>query len=73
VHSRSTSVGYLLQRACEIQVMAQSGGGRLCSIPALIRAGIPAQYQVVTHGQGGALAWPALLRKLDRLDPSYRE
>lgn len=64
---------FMLQRACEIQVMAQSGGGRLCSIPALIRAGIPAQYQIVTHGQSGALAWPALRRKLDRLDPSYRE
>ena len=26
----------------------------------------------VTHGAGGGLAWPALLRKLDRLNPSYR-
>lgn len=64
---------FMLQRACEIQVLAQSGGGQLRSVPLPIRAGIPAQYQVVTHGQGGALAWPALLRKLDRFDPSYRE
>lgn len=28
--------------------------------------------QRVTHGAGGRLAWPALLRKLDRVDPSYR-
>jgi hypothetical protein len=26
----------------------------------------------VTRGMGGSLAWPALLRKLDRLDPGYR-
>jgi hypothetical protein len=26
----------------------------------------------VTRGAGAALAWPGLLRKLDRLDPSYR-
>jgi hypothetical protein len=26
----------------------------------------------VTVGQGSNLAWPALLRKLDKLDPSYR-
>ncbi len=28
--------------------------------------------QRVAHGAGGGLAWPALLRKLDRVDPSYR-
>ena len=27
----------------------------------------------VTRMAGGALAWPALLRKLDRRDPSYRD
>jgi hypothetical protein len=26
-----------------------------------------------TKGLGGGLAWPGLLRKLDRLDPSYRD
>ena len=24
-------------------------------------------------GTGGALAWPALMRKMDRLDPSFRD
>jgi ribulose-5-phosphate 4-epimerase/fuculose-1-phosphate aldolase len=28
--------------------------------------------QAVTRGVGGALAWPGLLRKLDRLDPGFR-
>jgi hypothetical protein len=25
-----------------------------------------------TNGIGAALAWPALLRKLDRMDPGYK-
>ena len=33
--------------------------------------GIAAQAQEVTRGLGGQLAWPGLLRKLDRKDPSY--
>jgi hypothetical protein len=28
--------------------------------------------KAVTAGQGANLAWPALLRKLDRTDPSYK-
>jgi hypothetical protein len=27
----------------------------------------------VTKGLGGKLAWPGLLRKLDRIDASFRE
>jgi hypothetical protein len=27
--------------------------------------------KTATAGLGAALAWPALLRKLDRMDPSY--
>ena len=30
------------------------------------------QAATVTKEAGGELAWPALLRKLDRIDPSYR-
>ena len=54
-----------------IQVRAQAGGSELISINPLIIAGAQAQAKQVTRGAGGALAWPALLRKLDRLDPSY--
>ena len=31
------------------------------------------QAQTVLREMGGALAWPALLRKIDRIDPSYRD
>jgi ribulose-5-phosphate 4-epimerase/fuculose-1-phosphate aldolase len=63
---------YTLQRACEIQVLAQSGGGKLIPIHKPVLDGARAQSAQATRGLGGALAWPALLCKADRLDPSYR-
>ncbi|MFC3674417.1 class II aldolase/adducin family protein [Ferrovibrio xuzhouensis] len=63
---------YILERACTMQIMAQSGGGRLRAVPKPIVDGILAQAKEATRGMGGSLAWPALLRKLDRLDPGYR-
>jgi len=64
---------YLLETACQIQVMAQSSGGELLQVPAPIVAGIQAQAQQVTKGLGGSLIWPGLLRKLERRDPSFRD
>ena len=63
---------YLFETACTIQVRAQAGGGELVSIDPRIVAGATAQAKQVTRNAGGALAWPALLRRLDREDPSYR-
>ena len=62
---------YFFETSCMIQVRAQSGGQRLRHIPAPIVDGAPVQLEKVTKGAGGALAWPALLRKLDKSDPSY--
>ena len=64
---------YVLETACQIQVMAQSSGGELLQVPAPIVAGIQEQAEQVTRGLGGALVWPGLLRKLDRRDSSFRE
>ena len=64
---------FLLERACEIQILAQSGGVELAPIPHEIIARVASQMSAVTMGQGAALTWPGLLRKLDRIDPSYRE
>lgn len=63
---------YILERSCRIQILAQSGRSDLINIPAPILQGIKAQREVVMRGLGGNLAWPGLLRKLDRLDPSFR-
>jgi ribulose-5-phosphate 4-epimerase/fuculose-1-phosphate aldolase len=64
---------YLFEAACTIQVRAQAGGGELIPIAQPILDGIQAAAKQVTRGLGGQLAWPGLLRKLDRIDPSYRE
>lgn len=64
---------YNLERSCEIQLMAEAGGAELVSIAKPILDGITAQVDVVTKGLGGNIVWPALLRKLDKIDSSYRE
>jgi ribulose-5-phosphate 4-epimerase/fuculose-1-phosphate aldolase len=64
---------YLFESACTIQVRAQAGGGALVPIDPRIIETAHAQAKQVTRQAGGALAWPGLLRKLDRIDPSYRD
>ena len=64
---------FLLERACRIQILAQTGGGNLVAIDKRIFAQIPAQEQVVTQGGGGRLVWPGLLRKLDRMNADYKD
>ena len=64
---------YILESACQIQVMAQSSGGELVSVPESVVDGIQSQMEHVTKGLGGALVWPGLLRKLDRRDPTFRD
>jgi ribulose-5-phosphate 4-epimerase/fuculose-1-phosphate aldolase len=63
---------YFFEASCMIQLRAMSGGGKLRHIGSSIIDGAPAQWEAVTRGAGGGLAWPALLRRLDRQDPSYR-
>jgi ribulose-5-phosphate 4-epimerase/fuculose-1-phosphate aldolase len=64
---------YILESACRIQILAQSGGGSLLPVPEPILASVAAQLGAVTVGQGAQLTWPGLLRKLDRMDSSFRE
>jgi len=64
---------YLVESACAIQVRAQQGGKELIRIPTPILEGIQAAATQVTRGLGGALVWPGLLRKLDRVNPGYQD
>lgn len=64
---------FLLERACKIQILAQAGGTKLKSVSDDILPHIPEQVAKVTHGGGGRLVWPGLLRKLDRMNPTFRE
>jgi len=63
---------YILERACRIQILAQAGGGELHYVPDNIINLTAKQMGAVTAGQGAALTWPGLLRKLDRIDRSFR-
>lgn len=63
---------YILESSCRIQILAQSGGKELITIPTPILEGISKQVEMVTKGMGADLVFPALLRKLDRIDASYK-
>jgi ribulose-5-phosphate 4-epimerase/fuculose-1-phosphate aldolase len=64
---------YALETACQVQLTAQSAGSEIIPVPRPIVDGISAQVDQVTKGLGGELAWPGLLRKLDRIDASFRD
>jgi ribulose-5-phosphate 4-epimerase/fuculose-1-phosphate aldolase len=63
---------YFLEAACMIQVRAQSGGGELGGVPQKVLDTIDDQIEMATRGQFGSLAWPGLLRRLDRRNPGYQ-
>ncbi|MEM7433824.1 MAG: class II aldolase/adducin family protein [Myxococcota bacterium] len=62
---------YIFEAACMVQIRALAGGRELIPIPDEILAGAEQMKAAVTHGLGGMLAWPGLLRKLDRQLPGY--
>jgi len=63
---------YTLENTCRIQLDAQAGGELITVNPKIIE-GAMAAAKAVTVGGPGALTWPALIRKLDRLDASYKD
>ena len=64
---------YLLEATCAIQIRAQSGGGELISVRQEIIDTALEQAREVSNGMGPhQLVWPGLLRRLDRLDDSFR-
>jgi ribulose-5-phosphate 4-epimerase/fuculose-1-phosphate aldolase len=62
---------YLFENTCRIQIDAQAGGELIHVNPAILQ-GLASVMKTATVGQGAELAWPALLRKLERMDPAYR-
>lgn len=63
---------YTFESTCKIQIDAQAGGGELTHVNPAILANMGEVMRVATAGQGANIAWPALLRKLDRSDASYK-
>lgn len=62
---------YIFEASCRIQLDAQAGG-ELVHINPKILEGIAGVMKTATAGQGANLAWPALLRRIERIDPGYR-
>lgn len=63
---------YTFENTCRIQIDALAGGSELTQVDPRILAGMADVMRVATAGLGAQIAWPALLRKLDRSDPSYK-
>ena len=63
---------YLFESACTIQLRAQAASPELISIDPKVLEGATMMARMATRGGMGALPWPALLRKLDKIDPSFR-
>ncbi|MBL6689716.1 MAG: class II aldolase/adducin family protein [Pseudomonadales bacterium] len=64
---------YRLEKACHYQLLAESGGNTLTVLSQDIIDSRAGETSTAKLKKRGEFIWPALLRKLDRLDPSYRE
>ncbi len=64
---------YLFEAACMIQVRALASSRELIHIPEPILKGAAQMAMQGTLGQGGKLAWPSLLRKLERRNPGHAQ
>ena len=61
---------YTFENTCRIQIDAQAGG-ELIDVNPQIVSGVAQAMRVQTGGLGGAFAWPALLRKVQRELPGW--
>ena len=64
---------FRLERACQVQVAALSCSVKLTLPPEEVVNESWRLYQPGVRRRFGVLEWPALLAKLDRLDPSFRD
>jgi ribulose-5-phosphate 4-epimerase/fuculose-1-phosphate aldolase len=60
-----------LELACRTQLAAMACNSPLVPVPQPLLEATWSNYQRGTRRPYGLMEWPALLRKLDRLDPSY--
>ena len=62
-----------LELACRSQLAAMACNVKLNAVPQPVVEETWRNYQPQTRRAYGVMEWPALLRKLDRVDPSYRD
>ena len=64
---------FFLERACKQQIMALAAGRQgVLLAPEQAQETVRGQASAASFGKLALLAWPGLLRKLDRIDPSFR-
>ncbi len=61
-----------LEVSCRAQLAAMACNSKLNAVPQTVLDATYMNYQPQTRRPYGLMEWPALLRKLDRLDPSYK-
>jgi ribulose-5-phosphate 4-epimerase/fuculose-1-phosphate aldolase len=64
---------YRLELVCKVQVAVLSCNAKIRRIPDAVVSETAALYRQYVIPHAGQREWPALVRKLDRLDPSYRD
>ena len=64
---------FFLERACTMQIKALSGCSKLNMVHSDVVELVTDQGQMASEQGIGNLAWPALIRKLDKIDVSYKE
>jgi ribulose-5-phosphate 4-epimerase/fuculose-1-phosphate aldolase len=62
-----------LELSCKTQIAAMSCNTKLVDVPAEVVEATYVNYHPKTRRPFGLLDWPALLRKLDRIDPGFRD
>jgi len=62
-----------LELTARSQLAAMATGARLVRVPQNVLQETYLNYQPQTRRPYGVMEWPALLRMMDRLDPSFRE
>ncbi len=66
------SILHHLEKACAAQLAAMATGAKLVIPPPQVSAKTAAQGFGSEGAPFGEVEWPAMLRRLDRIDPSYR-
>ncbi|MGJ7491487.1 class II aldolase/adducin family protein [Variovorax sp. ZT4R33] len=66
------SILHHLEKAAQAQLLAMSTGAELCRPSEAVSVKTAAQGIGAPGAPFGEVEWPAMLRRLDRVDPSYR-
>jgi ribulose-5-phosphate 4-epimerase/fuculose-1-phosphate aldolase len=66
------SIMHHLEKACQAQIAAMATGAKLATPPEIVRRKTASQGFGSEGAPFGEVEWPAMLRRLDRLDPDFR-